>query len=167
LALALVAGTAEARDDSTSDAPGAVRAGDPAPDFALQDEGGEELRLGDFAGRVLVLNFWASWCGPCKEELPLLDALHDRLSERGVVVLGINLDAHRRPARAVIRHRKVDLPTVFDPEGRAVSAYDPPSLPTTVVVDRKGVVRAIHNRSFDRRSITELEAALMELAGEP
>jgi thiol-disulfide isomerase/thioredoxin len=115
------------------------------------------------AGRVVVLNFWASWCGPCLTELPALDALHDGLVSQGGAVVAVNLDRRRPPADKVIQRLGLDLPMVFDPEGQIALEYEPAGLPTTYLVDATGTVRAVHQGALSADQIAELGAAARAL----
>lgn len=122
----------------------AVTIQDSAPDFTLKSLEGSNLRLEEYRGQVVLINFWASWCGPCRQEMPLLDRLHQRYVDTGFAVLGINVEGEEAPARELIDRIPVTFPVLID-EGQAVSElYKLEAMPSTVVVDRDGVVRYIH-----------------------
>lgn len=122
----------------------AVTIQDVAPDFTLKSLSGENLRLNEYRGQVVLINFWASWCGPCRQEMPLLDRLHQRYVDTGFAVLGVNVEGDEKPARALIDKIPVSFPVLID-EGQLVSElYRLEAMPSTVVVDRDGVVRYIH-----------------------
>jgi peroxiredoxin len=122
----------------------AVTIQDAAPDFTLRSLAGDNLRLEEYRGQVVLINFWASWCGPCRQEMPLLDRLHQRYVDTGFAVLGVNVEGEEKPARALIDKIPVSFPVLID-EGQLVSAlYRLEAMPSTVVVDRDGVVRYIH-----------------------
>ena len=105
---------------------------------------GSNFRLEEYRGQVVLINFWASWCGPCRQEMPLLDRLHQRYLDTGFAVLGVNVEGEEAPARALIDKIPVTFPVLID-EGQAVSElYRLEAMPSTVVVDRDGVVRYIH-----------------------
>lgn len=123
---------------------GAVTVQDTAPDFTLKSLEGANLRLDEYRGQVVLINFWASWCGPCRQEMPLLDRLHQRYVDTGFAVLGINVEGEEAPARALIDKIPVTFPVLID-EGQLVSElYNLEAMPSTVVLDRDGVVRYIH-----------------------
>jgi len=123
---------------------GAVNIQEHAPDFTLKSLEGSNLRLEEYRGQVVLINFWASWCGPCRQEMPLLDRLHQRYLDTGFAVLGVNVEGEEAPARALIDKIPVTFPVLID-EGQAVSElYRLEAMPSTVVVDRDGVVRYIH-----------------------
>lgn len=142
---------------------GGVSAGSPAPAFELLDPAGEAVKLSDFAGRVVVVNFWASWCPPCLEELPELNALHSRLEGEGAVVLALNVDRARGPALGAVRKLGLTLPVALDPKQSAVEAYAPPGLPATYVVDREGIVRSVRNGEIEADEVPALEAEVRRL----
>lgn len=123
---------------------GAVTVQDTAPDFTLKSLEGANLRLEEYRGQVVLINFWASWCGPCRQEMPLLDRLHQRYVDTGFAVLGINVEGEEGPARALIDKIPVTFPVLID-KGQLVSElYKLEAMPSTVVLDRDGVVRYIH-----------------------
>ena len=122
----------------------AVTIQDSAPDFTLKSLEGSNLRLEEYRGQVVLINFWASWCGPCRQEMPLLDRLHQRYVDTGFAVLGVNVEGEEAPARELIDKIPVTFPVLID-EGQLVSElYKLEAMPSTVVVDRDGVVRYIH-----------------------
>ena len=122
--------------------------GSAAAEIALPDTNGTTVRLSSFRGKVVVIDFFASWCEPCMRELPELEKLHRQLSKAGVVFLGVNLDKERKNALALIQRFGLTFPTLLDPEGKLAETYDPPKMPSTYVVDKAGVVRHI-NAGFD------------------
>lgn len=122
----------------------AVTMQEQAPDFTLKSLEGSNLRLEEYRGQVVLINFWASWCGPCRQEMPLLDQLHQRYVDTGFAVLGVNVEGEEGPARKLIDKVPVSFPVLID-EGQTVSElYQLQAMPSTVVVDRDGVVRYIH-----------------------
>ncbi|HXF83681.1 MAG TPA: TlpA disulfide reductase family protein [bacterium] len=123
-------------------APPGPAAGPPAPDFRLRAFDGRSIGLSDFAGRVVVLNFWASWCTPCKEEMPTLERVWREFRGRGVVVLGVNVLDDRRQAEAFLQAFGITYPNVFDPGQERMLAYRVTGLPTTVFIDRQRRIRA-------------------------
>jgi peroxiredoxin len=122
----------------------AVTLQEEAPDFTLKSLEGSNLRLEEYRGQVVLINFWASWCGPCRQEMPLLDRLHQRYEDAGFAVLGINVEGEEEPARQLIDRIPVSFPVLID-QGQLVSElYGLQAMPSTVVVDRDGVVRYVH-----------------------
>ncbi len=115
-----------------------------APDFTLKSLDGSSLRLEEYRGQVVLINFWASWCGPCRQEMPLLDRLQERYEDTGFAVLGVNVEGVVGPAQDLVDKTKVSFPVLID-EGQLVSAlYQLDAMPSTVLVDRDGKVRYIH-----------------------
>jgi DsbE subfamily thiol:disulfide oxidoreductase len=115
-----------------------------APDFTLQSRDGKNIRLSDFRGKVVLLNFWASWCGPCRQEMPILDEIHNKYKSLGFTVLGVNLDAKSKKATNYLKDTPVTFPVLFDPKGDVSSQYGVQAMPSTVIIDRDGNVRFLH-----------------------
>ncbi len=122
----------------------AVGIRDEAPDFTLKTLEGNNLRLEEYRGQVVLINFWASWCGPCRQEMPLLDRLHHRYEDTGFTVLGVNVEGDLEPAQEIVDQTKVTFPVLIDQDQRVSELYDLEAMPSTVVVDRDGVIRYIH-----------------------
>ena len=121
-----------------------VKLKEAAPDFTLRTLDGPNLRLEEYRGQVVLINFWASWCGPCRQEMPILDRLHQRYEDTGFAVLGVNVEGEDAPAKKIVDKTNVTFPVLID-EGQKVSElYDLEAMPSTVVVDRNGVVRYVH-----------------------
>ncbi len=148
---------------STTAAAAPITVGMPAPGLGT----GTPFDVGEpsLLGRVVVLNFWASWCRPCLTELPSLDALHDRLLPAGATVLTINIDRRRPAADGVLRRLSVDLPVVYDSGGVIAALYAPAGLPATYLVDATGVVREVQLGGLDADQVTQLELGARALAG--
>ena len=118
--------------------------GKPAPDFALKSSTGENLRLSEYRGDVVMINFWATWCGPCRQEMPLLDQLYSRYERVGFNLLGVNIDDDSNRAMDMIRELGVNFPVLFDARKEVSKLYDVDAMPVTVLVDREGNVRYVH-----------------------
>lgn len=112
----------------------------PAPDFRLTTFDGDEFRLSEHRGEVIVLNFWASWCGPCRLEAPHLEAAHGRLESEGLTMLGIDIWDDEPDARAFIDEFNVTYANAPDPTGKIAIDFGVTGIPETFMVDRKGVV---------------------------
>jgi peroxiredoxin len=117
-----------------------INVGDKAPDFQITADNGRPLARSNFGGRVLVLNFWATWCPPCIEEMPSLDKFQRRLANSGVVVAGVSVDTNERAYRELLRKTNVSFLTARDPEARISSSYGTFKFPETYVIDGKGTV---------------------------
>lgn len=119
-------------------------AAETSPDFTLASHQGDNLRLAEQRGDVIMLNFWASWCGPCRKEMPLLDELHQRYEAAGFQVWGVNVDAERADAEEMLRRIPVNFPILFDTTSKVSKLYGVDAMPSSVFIDRDGNVRHIH-----------------------
>jgi peroxiredoxin len=118
--------------------------GQTAPDFTLKSDSGKNLRLSEFRGQVVLINFWASWCGPCRQEMPLLDKLYDQYRNTGFILLGVNVDENTENGSAMSRRLGVRFPVLFDREQRVSRLYNLDAMPATLLIDRDGAVRYVH-----------------------
>ena len=114
--------------------------GDAARDFSVQDSD-RKVSLNQFRGQVVILNFWATWCPPCVEELPSLMSMQDRLRGKGVVVLGVSIDVDGDAYHRFLKQRSVNFLTVRDPEQKVAAMYGTSGWPETYIIDRQGVMR--------------------------
>jgi peroxiredoxin len=115
----------------------------PAPDFALRSMGDANIRLSEQLGQVVLINFWATWCGPCRQEMPLLDALYGKYQRAGLVMLGINIDEDRTDAVEMAQTLRVTYPILFDERKHVSRSYQLGTMPLTVLIDREGVIRYV------------------------
>lgn len=115
-----------------------------APDFTLKSREGKNVRLSDLRGQVVLLNFWASWCGPCRQEMPVLDDIHKKYNSLGFSVLGVNLDAKSSKAINYLKDTPVTFPVLYDPKGDVSGQYGVSAMPSTVIIDKDGNVRFLH-----------------------
>jgi peroxiredoxin len=116
-----------------------------APDFSLPDASGKPVALTDFKGQVVLINFWASWCGPCREEMPLLDELSTRYAPLGFTMLGVNVEEDSTAANGFLAGTPVNFHILYDRENKVSKLYDVIAMPSTVIVDRAGQIRYIHH----------------------
>jgi peroxiredoxin/outer membrane lipoprotein-sorting protein len=114
--------------------------GTAATEFTLADLGGAQHSLSRYRGQVVMLDFWATWCGPCRMEMPSVQKLHEELESRGLKVLSINLREPRERADAFVRKYGYTFTTLLDSDGRVAENYDAPAIPTLVIIDREGKV---------------------------
>ena len=115
-----------------------------APDVSLQTEQGAPVRLSTFKGKIVLVDFWASWCVPCKTSFPALDVLYREFEPRGLVVLAVNLDERRKDADGFLSAHPHTMPVLFDPNGGAPTAFGVKGMPTSFLIDRAGIVRFTH-----------------------
>jgi thiol-disulfide isomerase/thioredoxin len=126
---------------STPDDAFGAQGPEKAPLFELSDLQGKTHRLADYAGKVVVINFWASWCPECIDEMPSLNALYEKLRGKGLVVLGITSDRKRGPVEQALKRAPVSYPVLIEATGKVfIRQYTVVGLPTTVVVDRDGTI---------------------------
>jgi peroxiredoxin len=125
-------------------ASGAVATQASAPDFTLRSMSGPNLRLAEQRGRVVMVNFWATWCGPCRQEMPQLDRLYQKYKSSGFVLLGVNVDDDVRKATDVAAKLGVTFPVLLDTDKAVSKLYDLSTMPSTVIIDRDGKVRFMH-----------------------
>ena len=139
--------------------------GTAAPDFALKSAGGENLRLSEYRGDVVMINFWATWCGPCRQEMPLLDDLYSRYERVGFRLLGVNIDDDSRRAMQMMEELGVSFPVLFDEKKEVSRLYQVEAMPVTVLVDRTGTVRHVHHGykpGYEEKYLTEIRSLLRE-----
>jgi cytochrome c biogenesis protein CcmG, thiol:disulfide interchange protein DsbE len=115
-----------------------------APDVSLRAEQGGSIRLNSLKGHVVLVDFWASWCAPCKTSFPALDAIYRELHARGLEVLAVNVDEQRKDADAFLAAEPHVMPVFFDPNGDAPAAFGVKGMPTSYLLDRAGNIRFMH-----------------------
>jgi peroxiredoxin len=139
--------------------------GHAAPDFALKSSSGENLRLSEYRGEVVMVNFWATWCGPCRQEMPLLDELYQRYQRVGFNLLGVNIDDDSRRAMQMISELGVNFPVLFDARKEVSKLYEVEAMPVTVLIDREGNVRFVHHGykpGYEDKYLDEVRSLLRE-----
>jgi len=110
----------------------------PTPDFTLPDPAGKKISLKDFKGKLVFLNFWASWCVPCREEMPAMERLYQEFKDKNLVVVGVNVKDSRKDALAFVKEMKLTYPIVLDPDGDVGLLYGAFGLPTTYLIGPRG-----------------------------
>lgn len=116
----------------------------PASDFTLKSRGGKNIKLSEYRGDVVMVNFWASWCGPCRQEMPALEQLYKKYKDLGFVILGVNVDKDSSNAASLLKKIPVSFPVLYDNTSKVASLYDVKAMPTTYLIDRNGQLRYVH-----------------------
>ncbi len=137
-----------------------------APSLTLTDARDAPVQLADLRGRVVLVDFFASWCIPCRKSFPHVEALYQELHERGLTVLAVNVDERRKQADQFLQSFHYTMPVVFDPEGKAAQAFELKAMPSTVIVDRRGFIRFIH-MGYTEHTLAQYRNEVLSLLGEP
>lgn len=111
-----------------------------APDFTLRDLGGNTVRLQDLRGKVVFLNFWATWCPPCRLEMPTMEQLHREFADQGLVILAVNFRESQDDVRSFVKQHGLTFTTLLDEEEKAFGLYRAWSLPTTYLINKNGEI---------------------------
>ncbi|MDD5274502.1 MAG: TlpA disulfide reductase family protein [Methylovulum sp.] len=144
----------------------AVDVGQPAPQFTLPSlQQGQPVNLQQFNGKVVYLDFWASWCAPCRISFPLLNKLHQKLKSQGFEVVAINLDEKKENGEKFLQEIPVDFTVLHDTNGEWSDKYVVESMPTSFIIDKHGVVQMIHH-GFTSEDINGLEQKINALLAE-
>jgi peroxiredoxin len=124
-------------------------AGATAPDFAAKSDTGRNVRLSELRGQVVLINFWASWCSPCRQELPLLNKIYAQYHSAGFMLLAVNVDDNRKDAESMLKRLALRYPTLFDSNKSVAKLYGVDTMPATLVIDRDGRVRYVHRGYYE------------------
>lgn len=114
--------------------------GKESPNFTLKDLSGNEVSLSSYRGKVILINFWATWCKPCKDEMPSLNSLFNRFKNKGFVILGISIDRSKKPVQKFLDKIPVDFPILLDSDITVAKTYKVFAYPSTFLIDRDGVL---------------------------
>ena len=142
-----------------------IKGNKKAPDFSLKDLNGKEVEIRQFKGKVVFLNFWATWCGPCKEEMPGMQALHQQLKEKNFVMLTISVDYEGiKPVQEFMSKQQYTFPVLLDPKGETLDLFEVKGIPTTFLIDKKGKMlgKAIGPRNWKSIEVESLLNLLIE-----
>lgn len=152
LALAIAAGSAWAETPAPAT---------PAPALSLKDASGANVDLAQFKGQVVYLDFWASWCGPCRQSFPWMNDMQAKYGPKGLQVLGVNVDSQSPEAQAFLKDVHAHFRVVFDPQGKTPAAFGVKGMPTSYLIDRQGRVVMSH-MGFNRAGASEVEHAIQQ-----
>jgi thiol-disulfide isomerase/thioredoxin len=133
------------------------------PNLPRQED--KTTSLESLRGKVVYLDFFASWCGPCRISLPRLNEIRNELADRGFEVLAVNVDEFEEDALAFLEEIPVDYPVIWDPQGDSPRQYGILGMPTAYLVDREGVIRHVH-QGFRKSDTEKVRAMVIELLGE-
>ncbi len=141
----------------------AAEVGQAAPAFALPTASGETVALDKLRGRVVYVDFWASWCGPCRRSFPWMNEMERKYGARGLTIIGVNVDKKRSDAERFLQQTPAAFTIVFDPSGAAPAAYGVKGMPSSYLIDAQGNVAAVETGFFDDRkaSLEERIRALL------
>jgi peroxiredoxin len=144
----------------------AAEADDIAPacnvtDFTTQ----EPININDYKGKVIYLDFWASWCPPCKQSFPALNKLHNEFKKRGFEVVAINLDEEKKDASQFLQANPVDFTIAYDAQRICPKAYEVMAMPSSYIIDKQGVIREVH-LGFKENDVTEIQNMILTLLAE-
>jgi len=141
----------------------ALKPGDRAPVFSARTlDGGTSISLSDYRGKVVYLDFWASWCAPCAAALPALDALRKEFPEDQFRVLAVNVDSDPKLALQFLARRPIGYPSAADPEGSLPARFEVETMPTSFLIDRRGVIRHVQ-RGFAQDDVSDLRRRIQQL----
>jgi peroxiredoxin len=136
-----------------------------APDVTLTAVSGKTIRLADLKGKVVLLDFWASWCIPCRKSFPAIDALHRELEPRGLAVVAVSVDEELKNAHAFLEQFPHTMTIALDPKGAAAEAFKVNAMPSTMILDRDGRIRYSH-KGYTGKSIANFRSQVIELLAE-
>jgi len=143
----------------------AVKIGDPAPDFSLDDINGKMVSLSTFRGKVVLLNFWGTFCPPCRAEMPSLNRVYLDLKDKGFTIIGLSVDRSEEPVRSLVSSNRIEFPIAID-KGKDVyyKKYATFALPLTYLIDKRGVVTEVFygKEEWDSADMKQKITALLE-----
>jgi peroxiredoxin len=142
-----------------------IKAGTKAPNFRLEDLKGKKSELKHYKGNVIFINFWATWCGPCKEEMPSMEELCKQFRDKDFVFLAISVDyAGIKPVREFIEKYRYTFPVLIDPKCETLDLFEVKGIPTTFLIDKKGIIigKAVGPRDWKRPEVISILNLLIE-----
>jgi len=141
----------------------ALTPGDAPPAIDMPDQTEEKVEFAALKGKVVIVDFWASWCGPCTKEMPVLEALHVKYAAQGLVIVGVNIDSSSKKMNKFLKNTPVSFRIVHDRKLVVANRYEPETMPTSYFIGRDGTVRYIHEgfQKGDARALEERVKALL------
>jgi thiol-disulfide isomerase/thioredoxin len=145
----------------------AVESGQVAPEFNLPGRS-SSIKLGDFKGKTVYLDFWASWCGPCRQSFPWMNDMQTRYGDKGLRIVGVNVDQNSNDAKAFLKSNPASFDVAFDPDGNTPRAYGVMGMPTSILIGPDGKVLMVHSgfRSEERSELERLIKASLNIKGQ-
>jgi len=143
----------------------ALTPGDIPPPISLPDQTGKTVDLGKLEGKVVLIDFWASWCGPCKQEMRVLETLHKKYASEGLVIVGVNIDSSDKKMNNFLKATPVTFRQVRDKKLQIASRYEPSTMPSSYFIGRDGKIRHVHE-GFRKNDAGKLEARVKALLAE-
>ena len=144
----------------------ALAPGDAPPAIDMPDQQGAKVDLKQLQGKVVLIDFWASWCGPCRQEMPVLEELHKKYAKQGLVIVGINIDNNPKKMNNFLKGTPATFRIVHDRKLNVASKYEPATMPSSYFVGRDGKIRYVHE-GFRKKDAAELEERIKTLLAEP
>ncbi len=139
--------------------------GDAPPPIDMPDLTGENVELAALKGKVVLVDFWASWCRPCKQEMPVLEALHEKYAAQGLVIVGVNIDSSSKKMNKFLKGTPVSFRIVHDRKLVVANRYEPETMPTSYLIGKDGTLRHVHE-GFGKGDAGALEERLKALLAE-
>jgi len=140
----------------------AINPGELAPGFSLLSGEKKAISLSDFAGKVVYLDFWASWCAPCRTTLPFMNDLQSKFAGENFSVIAVNLDKSPEKAKQIIEELRINFPILYDAEGKTARLFELPAMPTSFLINQQGKLVASY-RGFRKGDSQTIEASIREL----
>ncbi len=147
---------------TTTSGSGGGRVGQLAPDFTLADLDGNQVSLSDFRGKTVFINFWATWCPPCREEMPAIEALYQQYKDKDVVVLGVDILETEGEVRQFVEEGGYSWTFVMDTTGEVTASYQVGAIPTSFFIDKEGIIRVIQIGAMTKGAMEARLLAAME-----
>ena len=138
-----------------------VNAGESAPDFTLVDLEGNQVSLSDFRGKTVFVNFWATWCPPCRAEMPEIEAIYQEYKDKEVVVIGIDIMEPEDVVRQYVEQGGYSWTFVLDTSGEVTANYEVAAIPTSFFIDREGIIQAVNIGAMTKRAMENKLAEAM------